>query len=135
VELPSSSLNGIDLIKGWVPRSLADLILLHTSLSPPQVSLLLNKLVAFLQYHAFHNLWLCHNEDFLIWERSVNISNVSKTSLPKSLPCSSNTGISAPLSSSVSTSPPVSPAQGILSSTSPLLQSSPVYSIGISWLK
>jgi hypothetical protein len=58
VTTSSSSLNSIDLLKGWVPRSLVDLILLHTSLSPSQVSLILNKLVAFLQYHAFHNLWL-----------------------------------------------------------------------------
>jgi hypothetical protein len=56
VDSSSSSLNGIDLLKEWVPRSLAGLILLHTSLTPHQVSLVLCKLVAFLQYHIFHNL-------------------------------------------------------------------------------
>jgi hypothetical protein len=130
-----SSLNGIDLLKGWVPRSLADLILLHTSLSPSQVSLILNKLVAFLQYYAFHNLWLRHNEDFLAWERSVNISIMSKTSLPKSLPRASQICTSSLDSSSIQTGPSPSPVQVILSPTSPLLQSSPVYSTGISWLK
>jgi hypothetical protein len=131
----SSSLNGIDLLKGWVPRFLADLILLHTSLSPSQVSLILNKLVAFLQYHAFHNLWLRRNEDFLTWERSVNILTAFKTTLPKSLPRTPNLGTSSLNSSSTCTDPSPSPVQAILSPTSPLLQSSPVYSTGISWLK
>jgi hypothetical protein len=127
-----SCLNGIDLLKGWVPRSLADLILLHTSLSPSQVSLILNKLVAFLQYHAFHNLWLRRNKDFLTWERSVNISTASKMTLPKSLPSAPNIGTSSSDSSSTGIGPSPPPAQVILSPTSPLLQSSPVYSTGIS---
>jgi hypothetical protein len=130
-----SSLNGIDLLKGWVPRSLVDLILLHTSLSPSQVSLILNKLVAFLQYYAFHNLWLRRNEDFLAWERLVNISIASKTSLPKSLPRTPDTGTSSSDSSAAPTGPLPSPVQVILSPTSPLLQSSPVYSTGVLWLK
>jgi hypothetical protein len=130
-----SSLNGIDLLKGWVPRSLADLILLHTSFSPLQVSLILNKLVAFLQYHAFHNLWFQHNEDFLTWKRSVNILTASKTTLPKSLSRAPNIGTSSLDSSSTCTGPSPPPVQVILSPTSPLLQSSPVYSTGISWLK
>jgi hypothetical protein len=128
-------LNGIDLLKGWVPHSLADLILLHTLLSPSQVSLILNKLVAFLQYHAFHNLWLRRNEDFLTWERSVNISTASKTTLSKSLSHAPNIGTSSLDSSSIGTGPSPSPVQVILSPTSLLLQSSPVYSTGILWLK
>jgi hypothetical protein len=68
VDSLSSSLNGIDLLKRWVPRSLADLILLCTLLSPSQVALILSKLVAFLQYHTFHNLWLRRNADFILWE-------------------------------------------------------------------